>query len=212
MAASWRGPQETSGAPGLDIAAGAHRPFVGLEQPFVGISVTVHCTDVIKTRMKNAETGFTLVELLIALLIGAILATLAAPSFMDTIRRNRLVSASNDFLATLNYARSEAIKRGQTITVCASSDQATCTNSPWQDGWIVQEANSTELLRAHGALDGEATLTRTDASTMFQYTPRGLLAGGNSATFNLCVASGFEGRQIVISATGRARIVEYNGC
>ena len=162
--------------------------------------------------MKNAETGFTLIELLIALLIGAILATLAAPSFMDTIRRNRLVSASNDFLATLNYARSEAIKRGQTITICPSNDQASCTSSPWQDGWIVQEENSSELLRAHGALDGGATLVKTDTSTTLQYTPRGLLAGGNSATFNLCVASGFEGRQIVISATGRARIVEYNGC
>lgn len=172
--------------------------------------MTVHFTDVIKTRMKNAETGFTLVELLIALLIGAILATLAAPSFMDTIRRNRLVSASNDFLATLNYARSEAIKRGQTITVCASSDQATCTNDGWENGWIIMDDNN-QVLRVFEPLEGLSSMASTAQS--IQYTPTGFINGGVAVTFDLCAKSGAPGRQINITPTGRpSNLMPYPNC
>lgn len=82
--------------------------------------------------------GLTMIELMITLAILAILTTLAAPSFIQTIASTRLSSATNELLATLTLAKSEAIKRGVRITVCPSTDGATCTaDINWANGWIV---------------------------------------------------------------------------
>jgi type IV fimbrial biogenesis protein FimT len=82
--------------------------------------------------------GLTMIELMITLAILAILTTLAAPSFIQTIASTRLSSATNELLATLTLAKSEAIKRGTRITVCPSTDGATCTaGTNWANGWIV---------------------------------------------------------------------------
>lgn len=169
--------------------------------------------DVINSDMNDSQTGFTLIELMMVLIISAILATLAAPSFNDIIRKNRLATMTNDFVSTLNYARSEAVKRGTGVIVCSSSDQAGCTNSAWKDGWIVQLASTGEMLRAHEGLDGPGTtLVNIEGKTSLQYTSRGMLNGNAATTFNLCLQSGKPGRQIGITATGRPRSSEYNGC
>ena len=87
----------------------------------------------------KATRGFTLVELMVTLSVMAVLLAIAVPSFRDTIRRNRVTSASNALLATLNYARSEAIDRGQLVTLCPSADAANCTSggTSWGAGWLV---------------------------------------------------------------------------
>jgi len=83
--------------------------------------------------------GFTLIELMVTLVILAILTMIALPSFRDTIRRNRVNSASNALLADLNYARAEAIDRGQIVTLCPSPDAANCTSggTSWSAGWMI---------------------------------------------------------------------------
>ena len=84
------------------------------------------------------QRGFTILELMQTVAVIAILAGLAVPSFLETIRANRIVTDNNELIATLVYARSEAIKRGQRVTVCPSADQATCAGGGgWEQGWIV---------------------------------------------------------------------------
>ena len=61
--------------------------------------------------------GFTLVELMVALQIVAILATLAAPSFFRLIVSTRMSGNVNAFLADMRYARSESIRRGGGVTL-----------------------------------------------------------------------------------------------
>ncbi|UYG08080.1 GspH/FimT family pseudopilin [Halomonas sp. M4R1S46] len=61
--------------------------------------------------------GFTLIELLAALAVAVILATVAVPSFQELMARNRLAADFNHVLSGLNYARSEAVKRRDDITV-----------------------------------------------------------------------------------------------
>ena len=65
--------------------------------------------------------GFTLVELMVTVVIVAIVLGLAAPSFQDMLRQNRAVSLVNELAASINLARSEAIKRGTRVTVCKSA-------------------------------------------------------------------------------------------
>ncbi|QKV57365.1 MAG: GspH/FimT family pseudopilin [Dechloromonas sp.] len=79
--------------------------------------------------MKQAR-GFTLIELLITFMIAAILAALAAPSFTSFIKNNRLTTTTNDLLADLALARSEAAKRGQQVTLCISTNGSSCTGEP----------------------------------------------------------------------------------
>ncbi len=84
--------------------------------------------------------GFTLIELMMTIAIGAIILTLGIPSFMETIRSNRLTTRTNELLTSLNLARSEAIKRSTRITACKSSNGNSCvtTNAiDWSSGWLV---------------------------------------------------------------------------
>lgn len=83
------------------------------------------------------QRGFTLVELMITLVIMAILLGIAVPSFESAIATNRVATATNDLLSSLAHARSEAIRRGQRVTVCTSADGLTCAAAGgWNQGWI----------------------------------------------------------------------------
>jgi type IV fimbrial biogenesis protein FimT len=88
--------------------------------------------------------GFTMVELLITIAIASILLTLAVPSFQYVTNSNRIAGELNGLVGDLQLARAEAIREGRTVTVCASTDGATCSNAiTWQTGWIVVDSNQT---------------------------------------------------------------------
>jgi type IV fimbrial biogenesis protein FimT len=85
------------------------------------------------------DRGFSLLELMVTVAIAGMLATLAAPVFDSMIRANRTKTVANELLASLNRARSEAIRRGQPVSICRSSDGSSCATSGtgWDSGWIV---------------------------------------------------------------------------
>lgn len=73
--------------------------------------------------------GFTLVELLVALAVAAILASMAIPSGIEITRNAQVRAAANDVMAHALRARSEAMTRRALVTICASSDGMECTAS-----------------------------------------------------------------------------------
>jgi type IV fimbrial biogenesis protein FimT len=86
----------------------------------------------------DKEPGFTLVELLITIVILTILLAAGVPAFQQFIKNNRVTAQTNDLISAIQLARSEALKNGANIVVCASSDQASCTGKDtWTEGWIV---------------------------------------------------------------------------
>jgi len=96
--------------------------------------------------MKAKQYGFTLLELMFTIALLGTLLGLAAPSFRDFLRNSKLTSSSNDLLADLNLARTEAIKRRESVIVCSSStaaesdpDDLSCrgTDATTFDGWFV---------------------------------------------------------------------------
>ena len=119
--------------------------------------------------MQNAphfSLSFTLVELLITLAIAAILLGLSIPSFTALISSNRLSSSANKWITTLNYARSEAIKRNQQVVV-----RKTSTN--WEQGWQVFVDIDRSTVARQNVLDSDDILLRDYAALPVGFTLRG---------------------------------------
>jgi len=75
----------------------------------------------------DSQNGFTLTELMVAIAIIAIVASLTAPSFSGMIDKQRLQGAADRFYADLQLTRSEAIKRHTTVTLSATISE----NDSW---------------------------------------------------------------------------------
>ncbi|MCU7891037.1 MAG: GspH/FimT family pseudopilin [Candidatus Thiodiazotropha sp. (ex Ustalcina ferruginea)] len=68
------------------------------------------------------KKGFTLIELMIAIVIGAILLTIGIPGFLNMVQRNAVTTTSNELLASLLLARSEAVRQELNTTFTLEAD------------------------------------------------------------------------------------------
>ena len=148
-----------------------------------------------------SQRGFTLVELMIAVAILALLLGVALPSFQEALTVHRISSYANDLHASAALARSEAIKRNRTVQLCASSNGTSCTGS-WGQGWIVN-ANGTIVSRHEGVSTGYSV---SGGVTTIEFQGTG--TGATSTTLTICRADpvGSSERVLTITATGRASI------
>jgi type IV fimbrial biogenesis protein FimT len=71
-------------------------------------------------------SGFTLLELMVAVAVASILVTVALPSFKHLALSNKLSTAANDLVYALTVARTEAVKTNATVQFC-SNDATTNT-------------------------------------------------------------------------------------
>ena len=93
-------------------------------------------------KKRTAETGLTIIELVVSMAVAAVLAALALPSFAEFIDDQRLRGVATELMADLNLARGEAIKRNARVLVCpkaGKSDANFCAsnNKDWKQGWVV---------------------------------------------------------------------------
>lgn len=159
----------------------------------------------------NRQAGFTLTELIVTVAVAAILLTVGIPSFQDMFRRNRAAAHTNEVISALNLARSEAAKRGVRVSLCPSTDQATCSGGTnWNSGWIVFTDTSTNdstvtvgtVLRVGEALTGAPTLTGP-TSVRYQFTGNTLPAG-TSVQFDYTLDTITQ--RVCISPVGRPSV------
>lgn len=109
--------------------------------------------------MSVKEKGFTLIELLVAIALIAVVVSLAGPSYQAVIVDSRLTGAINELQGALSYARSEAVKKQGTITLCSSTDSATCANSiAWTNGWLLFSDRDDDAV-----VDGTDTILKVGA-------------------------------------------------
>ena len=162
------------------------------------------------------SAGTTLVELLTAFAVVAVLATLAAPSFRSLQLDSRRTAVVNGFLHGLFLARSEAIKRMRIVSVCRSSDGQRCDSSDadWSSGWIVfvnhdrddppaRDADE-DVIASSGSWPG-GTITSNRRAYSFRPVRQGVVNG----TIVFCDARGStQARAILISHTGRPRVAQ----
>ena len=141
------------------------------------------CSSITRTGPVRAS-GFTLMELMLTLALGAILMAVAVPMFNGMTANNRLISQSNEFISVVNFARSEAITRNTAITLCradAETDTECSTDDEDWHAWIVRNAAG-DVLRA-GTVNTfgdliHVTSDLSDQSISFQADGLARTAGG----------------------------------
>lgn len=164
--------------------------------------------------------GFTLVELLVTLAIGAILLVIAIPGYAFFINASRLTAVTNDLVSALHLARSEAIKRGMRVTVCKTSNATAATPAcdtaaSWQQGWLVFADGGTRgvidsgdaLLWTQDSAHPAVSITSYNYGQYISYLPSGRSQGSNrlpNGTIRICLAD--ARRDIIINSTGRPRL------
>ncbi len=165
---------------------------------------------------RHAEQGVTLFEMLVVMGIVGILMAIAIPSYNYVTRSNRMAAEINGLLGDLQYARSEAIREGQSVTVCVSTDGSTCStgNTAWNSGWIVTAPGLALPLRAQTVFTSTDTLAANNNVSAITFNREGFAQGlGNGATLTLHATpvTNDSTRCLSVTLIGLMAIQPYNG-
>ncbi len=112
------------------------------------------------------QRGVTLIELMIAMAIFALLLGFGVPSYRDWIQSSQIRTAAQSILDGLQLARTEAVRRNSSVQFQLTSLPAT--------SWTVQDVNAAQVIQSRAGTEGtpnaQASLNPT--------------AGTNPVTFN----------------------------
>lgn len=171
---------------------------------------------------RRASGGFTLVEMMIALLVLAIIVSLGAPTMQNLLHSNRLRAETSRLLGAINLARSEAVMRNVPVSICPSAMAMTGTpecSGNYAGGWIVfanpdkdkiVDEGADSVLQVFEALPQGYRLTNRagtrDAFELINYLPDG--SSHSNRTLMFCPPKGIavQALGIVINIVGRARL------
>lgn len=159
----------------------------------------------------SSGAGFTLLELLIALAIAAIVAAVGVPGLGAYVAEQRLHSRADALLRSLERARSEAIRRAARVDVCPANAACAGGALPWEGGWaIVPDAARTLPIASERASEPGITIRgNRPLADYVSYTAAGRARRFDGAlqmgTFTVC-ASGLHMRKVIVASSGRARL------
>lgn len=190
-----------------------NRPLI---LPFVDRRCSVFC-----------QKGLTLLELMTVLVIAGVLFGFAVPAVGTFIKNNRIVTQTNELMADLSFARSEAIKRSENITTCklvadASSPTCNSTGNDWAGGWttfIDSDSDGVidtgeQVLRTRQSLteSGNTLVASNNLANRVIFSRTGLTTLAASGQWTLCDdrQGSLIGRRITLETVGRATIQKAN--
>lgn len=164
--------------------------------------------------------GFTLIELVITVALMVIMLAIATPSFVSYRRNSELVSIANNFMAALNAARSEGMKRNMYAMVVPVNN-----DNDWSSGWVVfVDVNADgeydsgdivvlreEALPSYITVSGNGSTSETKSHVRYDGSgfsrPIGSLANATLSISRNDANSDFRQiRRVKIAVTGRARV------
>ena len=152
----------------------------------------------------NTNRGFSIPELMLVLAIAAVMAALAVPNFNSLLVNNRMTAEVNNMVGVLNVARSEAVRRGQPVEVCASTNQSTCNGGAnWENGLIARAGGT--VIRVVEEFPNNFTLRSAQFVNSVTFQPNAFT--NQSGTFRFCDQRGQSAaRGILMTVTGRPQI------
>jgi type IV fimbrial biogenesis protein FimT len=156
---------------------------------------------------RRSQSGFTAAEILVVVTIIGILAAIAIPSMSRMLQTQAVRSAAYDLNADLTYARSEAIARGQNISLKAIS------GTDYKQGWTIEDAAATKL-REQGARGADIVFTGSAGTYTFDKTGR--VTVGAPASWGIYPKGSnvleFQKRCLRLDPSGRTRTAEGDTC
>ncbi|UNK56707.1 GspH/FimT family pseudopilin [Pseudoxanthomonas daejeonensis] len=163
----------------------------------------------------DRQSGFTLVELMIAIAVLAVLLGLALPSFQASMRSNRVATTSNEILASLSLARTEAIRGLGAAGVCPSADGLNCVSTTdWAGGWTVwrEDRGAGGVVRTVVRyIQPKQRMAVTGPEAGVQFTTQGRSDTG-AEQFDVAPSdTDTPARCVTVSTTGQSR-VNQGGC
>lgn len=131
---------------------------------------------------RHNQSGFSLVEYIVALTLVALTALYAAPFYYKLADETRASAYTNELVAALTYARTQAVMRAQTVSLCSSDDGFHCTDTPWGRGYMVFMDNGApgaavpadRILKKHLVDSPQVTITLNRARTI-GFSPLGAM-------------------------------------
>ena len=178
------------------------------------------------------QRGLTVIELMFVVIVTSILMTIAVPDFQEFIRNYRIRGTTGDFIAAMNQARAEAVKRGNWVIMCRSNDPEAVAPvcgggvaEDWSTGWLMYAVDdATEAAYDVGAGDeliargqqvaaGVRVFADDDAADFLTYLSDGSLridtATEDSHEYGICdVRLGPSGAQVSVFGPGRTHVVD----
>ena len=163
--------------------------------------------------MYGYRLGLTLIELLAALTIAAVLLSYAIPNMSALVESRRADSALNLLRAGINMARHAAINRNASVIVCPRGDNGCGPRNTWHLGTLIFEDKDGD--NRYG--DNDLTLTDLDpirsgnvywrafrSRSYLRFTGRGVTDWQNGHLL-YCPANGQPqlARQLVLNYAGR---------
>ena len=157
---------------------------------------------------RRPQSGFTAAEILVVLAIVGIIAVFAIPAMSKMLTTQAVRNAAYDLYADLVFARGEAIARGASVSIIATSS----TNM--KNGWIVREG-TTNTLRTQAARTTAIDFTASANTVTFDKTGRVIVGGSPNWSIKPSDTSHtveYAKRCIRLDPSGRPRTEEGKTC
>ncbi len=170
------------------------------------------------------QLGISFIELIFALSVAGILASVGIPGFIGSMRNSDMSSSANALVGAVHAARSEAVKSRSRVTVCRGTRTGTtptCDSNGYDLLVFINAGNDASydedadtLVRATTWLKENMTITAPSLPDYVSFTSRGVTRAINgdpiTGTLLLCGPSAEKhARVITLSPTGRPTVQHY---
>ncbi|HLR18075.1 MAG TPA: GspH/FimT family pseudopilin [Alcanivoracaceae bacterium] len=125
---------------------------------------------------KTLQQGVTLIELMVAVVVLAIIVSMALPSYQQLVAKSGVRSTGQSLLAALNEARVQAISQQRAITLQTSNatDNKKCSGKTgWDNGWHIEGSLNDE--HRWQLSNCRVALTSTDAVSSVTFLKNGFV-------------------------------------
>lgn len=149
----------------------------------------------------SKNSGFTLIEMVVTVVIVVILGAIAIPTFSNLMSQNKLTGTANELLGAVSSARTEAIKNRSQVTL-------TPKNGSWINGWEIKVTATNNVVLERDAFNNSLSSSSQANKGAVTFNTNGFVNGSNpwgTGGVVFCDSKG-KGRKVVLSISGSAKI------